>query len=49
MTLWGNRFTQPMDPLAWKMNSSLAFDRRLAKQDIAGSIAWVSALLKAGV
>ena len=49
MTLWGNRFTQPMDPLAWKMNSSLAFDRRLAKQDVAGSIAWVSALLKAGV
>ena len=49
MTLWGNRFTQPMDPLAWKMNSSLAFDRRLAKQDVAGSIAWVSALQKAGV
>ncbi len=48
MTLWGNRFTQPMDPLAWKMNSSLAFDRRLAKQDVAGSIAWVSALLRAG-
>ncbi len=48
MTLWGNRFTQPMDPLAWKMNSSLAFDRKLALQDVAGSIAWLSALLKAG-
>ena len=49
MTLWGNRFSQSMDPLAWKMNSSLAFDRRLAIQDVTGSIAWVSALLKAGV
>ena len=49
MTLWGNRFSQSMDPLAWNMNSSLAFDRRLAKQDVAGSIAWVSALQKAGV
>ena len=49
MTLWSKRFTQPMDPLAWAMNSSLAIDQRLAKHDVQGSIAWVKALLKAGL
>jgi argininosuccinate lyase len=37
--LWGGRFTKAADQLAEGFTSSLAFDRRLYRQDIAGSIA----------
>jgi len=47
--LWGGRFTQKPDPTAWDFNSSLAVDKRLAKQDIQGSLAWAQALFKADV
>ena len=49
MTLWGSRFSSKLDPDAWALNASLPFDRRLAKQDVAGSIAWAAALAGAGV
>jgi len=49
MTLWGGRFTGKLDPHAWALNASLGFDRRLALQDVRGSLAWVLALEKAGV
>jgi argininosuccinate lyase len=49
MTLWGGRFNGTLDPAAWALNASLPFDRRLAKQDVTGSIAWASALARAGV
>ena len=49
MTLWGGRFSGKLDPQAWALNASLGFDRRLALQDVRGSIAWVQALEKAGV
>jgi argininosuccinate lyase len=49
MTLWGGRFTGKLDPQAWALNASLGFDRRLALQDVRGSIAWAQALEKAGV
>jgi len=49
MTLWGGRFTGKLDPQAWALNASLGFDRRLAQQDVRGSIAWAQALEKAGV
>jgi len=49
MTLWGGRFSGSLDEGAWKLNSSLAFDQRLALQDIKGSLAWAHALLKTGV
>ena len=49
MTLWGSRFSGKLDPEAWALNASLPFDRRLAKQDVAGSIAWAEALARAGV
>jgi argininosuccinate lyase len=49
MTLWGGRFTGKPDPLAWTLNASLSFDRRLALQDVRGSIAWAGALETAGV
>lgn len=49
MTLWGSRFSGKLDPDAWALNASLAFDRRLAQADVAGSIAWAAALAQAGV
>jgi argininosuccinate lyase len=49
MTLWGGRFSGELDPAAWEMNRSLDFDRRLAQQDVRGSLAWAQALQRAGV
>ena len=49
MTLWGGRFSEKMDPQAWALNASIAFDQRLALQDVRGSQAWVGALRQAGV
>ena len=49
MTLWGGRFSGKLDPAAWALNTSLPFDKRLAKQDVQGSIAWAGALAAAGV
>ena len=49
MTLWGGRFTQSLDSLAWDLNSSLPVDQRMAIQDVDGSIAWANALHKANI
>ncbi|HPH94736.1 MAG TPA: argininosuccinate lyase [Anaerolineaceae bacterium] len=49
MTLWGGRFSTKLDEKAWMLNTSLPFDRRLAAQDVLGSIAWAGALLEAGI
>ena len=49
MTLWGGRFTQSLDSLAWDLNSSLAVDQRLALQDVDGSLAWAQAIHQAGI
>jgi argininosuccinate lyase len=49
MTLWGGRFSEKLDEAAWKLNTSLPFDQRLALQDICGSGAWADALLKANI
>jgi argininosuccinate lyase len=46
---WGGRFSSGADPTAEKFTGSLAFDRRLWPQDIAGSMAWARALGRAGV
>jgi argininosuccinate lyase len=46
---WGGRFASGADPTAEKFTGSLAFDRRLWPQDIAGSMAWARALGRAGV
>jgi argininosuccinate lyase len=48
MTLWGGRFRQSMDPAAWRLNASLEVDKRLARQDVMGSLAWAAALYQAG-
>lgn len=49
MKLWGGRFTDSPDQLAYKFNASLPFDQRLWAQDIRGSQAWATALARAGV
>lgn len=49
MTLWGGRFTQKLDDLAWALNASLPVDQRMAIQDVDGSLAWADAIHKAGI
>jgi argininosuccinate lyase len=49
MTLWGGRFSQKPDELAWQLNASLPVDQRMAAQDVAGSLAWAQAIHQAGV
>jgi len=49
MKLWGGRFSGKLDPAAWELNASIGFDRRLARQDVRGSLAWAAALEKAGI
>ena len=48
-TLWGGRFAQKLDQLAWDLNTSLPIDKRLAIQDVDGSLAWADALHKANI
>lgn len=49
MSMWGGRFEGDASPLFRALNDSLPFDARLAREDIAGSRAWASALAGAGV
>lgn len=49
MSLWGGRFQGKSDADAWKLNASIDFDQRLAKQDLTGSIAWAQQLHKIGI
>ncbi|PJF40145.1 MAG: argininosuccinate lyase [Phototrophicales bacterium] len=49
MTLWGGRFTEPADDILRKLNDSISFDKRMYKEDIAGSIAYTKALADANV
>ena len=49
MTLWSGRFATKLDEQAWALNASLPFDKRLALQDVRGSIAWAGALKQAQV
>lgn len=47
--LWGGRFSASLDEQVRLFNDSFDFDRRLAKDDVAGSIAYASALNQAGL
>ena len=49
MTLWGGRFAQQPDKLAWCLNISLPVDQRLALEDVECSQAWAGAIMAAGV
>src|SRR5207248_2163936 len=46
---WGGRFGEEPDPLIDQFTGSLDVDRRLFREDIAGSRAWAKALVRAGV
>src|SRR5512134_2822008 len=48
-TLWGGRFAQKLDQLAWDLNASLPVDKRMAIQDVDGSLAWAEAIHGAGI
>src|SRR6266545_3511521 len=47
--LWAGGFVGAPDPRMWAFTTSLAVDRRLWRQDVAGSRAHVRALVRAGV
>jgi argininosuccinate lyase len=49
MTLWDGRFSGKLDKAAFDLNTSLPFDKRLAMQDVNGSVAWAEAITRAGV
>ena len=47
--LWGGRFSGETDALVDQFNASIDFDRRLYREDIAGSIAHATMLARQGV
>jgi argininosuccinate lyase/amino-acid N-acetyltransferase len=47
--LWGGRFREAASPRLSRLNDSLAVDRALLPEDVAGSIAWARALAQARV
>ncbi len=49
MTLWGGRFSQKLDALAFDLNASIPTDKRMAIQDVDGSLAWADAIHQAGI
>ena len=49
MKLWSGRFTAELDKIAEEFNDSLAFDREMYAEDIAGSIAHCKMLGKSGI
>ena len=49
MKLWGGRFRKETDSLVNDFNSSIPFDSRLYREDIAGSIAHAAMLADCGI
>ncbi len=49
MKLWSGRFDKPTDKIIEEFTASLDFDKRLYKDDIAGSIAHAKMLAKVGI
>ena len=47
--LWGGRFNEPTDSFVQRFTASVNFDRRMADEDIAGSLAHAQMLAAAGV
>ena len=47
--MWGGRFASGPAAIMEEINASIDFDKALAPQDIAGSLAHVAMLAKAGV
>ena len=49
MALWGGRFDTEADALMRRFGDSIPFDRRMAAEDVQGSIAYARALERAGL
>ncbi len=49
MKLWGGRFEKDLDKTAEEFGASIPFDKRLYREDIAGSIAHAKMLAKQGI
>ncbi len=49
MKAWGGRFERPTDAAVDAYNASLGFDRRLYREDIAGSVAHARMLARQGI
>src|SRR5258708_15634879 len=47
--VWSGRFREPVDERVKRFGASVGFDQRLAKQDIAGSLAHAGMLAAAGI
>ena len=47
--MWGGRFQSGPDAIMEEINASIGFDKRLFRQDIAGSKAHASMLAKQGI
>ncbi|GMV43250.1 MAG: argininosuccinate lyase [Myxococcales bacterium] len=47
--LWGGRFREATDRLVEELNASVAFDQRLAREDVLGSVAHARMLAAVGV
>ena len=48
MKLWGGNYEATPDAVFWEFNRSFPFDRRLVREEIAASCAWVRALGRCG-
>ena len=48
-TLWGGRFSESTDEFVQAFTASVTFDQRMYRQDIAGSLAHATMLMKSGV
>ncbi len=48
MKLWGGNYEASPDAVFWEFNRSFPFDRRLVREEIAASRAWVRALGRCG-
>ena len=49
MGLWGGRFSEPTDDDLRALNDSISYDKRMYRQDIAGSMAYAKAIRDANV
>ena len=47
--MWGGRFAAGPDAIMEAINASIGFDKRLARQDIDGSLAHAAMLAQAGI
>ena len=47
--MWGGRFSSGPDSIMEEINASIGFDKKLAPQDIAGSLAHVAMLAETGI